>query len=355
MQNFDSLPRPAVPPDPLELVTGPAQATDTPDLRIAATTLLTKARELSNVRAQPYDLKTSFTATGGSASDGNWTMEDTSPSRGIYRWTAQGPAYSVINLYTNTTQGILYSSQPAAVVPLRLEQVREALFFVSQGTGPQMSIRTATGYLNGAAQSCVLTAPGFRGSPGTGARTWEESRYCVDAGTGLLTTYSPVPGLFIHYDYSKAIQFHGKTIAGAFTVNEGGRPVIEAHTLALTDPPDPKNAIFDSTGLISLGVGREMTPASRVWGGTVPRFNGAHGAPSGATPAIQVVVLHGNVGPDGKLTETAILASSDASFNQAAMDRAANLGNGPMGRRTQPGATAQSNEILFTFEFAAYQ
>jgi hypothetical protein len=348
--NFDALPQPPVPADPLELVIGAAQAVDTPEKRLAAIAAIERARDLSNVRAQSYDLKTSFTSTGGSASDGSWALEDISPARGIYRWTAQGPAYSVINLYTNSTHGILYSNQPAGVVPLRLEQVREALFFVYPQTGPQASIRTATGYLNGVQQNCFLIVNGFRGPALTGARNWQEAEYCADAATGLLTTYSPVPGLVVHYDYSGATSFHGKTIAGAFTITEGGRIVIEARTLGVSDPPDPKNPIFDSAGLISLGVGREMTPASRVRG-MIPNFNFVPGAAPAANPVVQVVALHGNAGPDGKLTEVGILASSDPSMNQAALDRTANWGTG---NRSQPGATAQSNEVFFTWEFVNY-
>jgi hypothetical protein len=103
----DALPRPSVPADPLEIVTGSAQPVQNADQRAAATALLTKARELSNVRAQPYDLRTSFTSSGGLPSDGSWTLEDMSPGRGIYRWTARGPGYAGVNLYTNTTQGML--------------------------------------------------------------------------------------------------------------------------------------------------------------------------------------------------------------------------------------------------------
>ena len=348
--NFDAVTRPPVPADPLELVTGPAQAVDTPEQRLTAIAVLERAHNLSNVRAQAYDLKTSFTSTGGSASDGNWMLEDTSPSRAIYRWTAQGPAYSVINLYTNTTKGILYSSLPAGTVPLRLEQVREALFFVYPPTGPLASLRTATGYLNGVQQNCLLIINGYRGPALTGARNWLESEFCMDAATGLLTTYSPAPGLFVHYDYSSAISFHGKSIAGAFTITEGGHPVIEARTLSVTDPSDPKSAIFDSAGLTPLGVGREMTPAARVRG-LIPSFNRMPGSASAANPVVQVVALHGNAGPDGKLTEVGILASSDASMNQAALDRTAMWGTG---NRSQPGATGQSNEVFFTWEFATY-
>jgi len=47
----------------MELVTGAPLAVTNAELRMAAVSLLSKAHELSNVRAQPYDLKTSFTAS----------------------------------------------------------------------------------------------------------------------------------------------------------------------------------------------------------------------------------------------------------------------------------------------------
>ena len=95
-----------------------------------------------------------------------------------------------------------------------------------------------------------------------------------------------------------------------------------------------------------------MTPASRVRG-MIPNFNRIPGGGTAAKAVVQVVTLHGNAGPDGKLTEVGILASSDPSMNQAALDRTANWG--AAGNRSQPGATAQSNEVFFTWEFVNYQ
>ena len=250
---FDALPRPPVPADPLELVTGDAQPVQNADQRQAAVKLLTGAHALSNVRAQPHDLKTSFTASGGLPSDGSWLLEDISPGPGIYRWTAQGPNYAGVNLYTDSTQGLLYGNQPG--VPLRLAQVRAALFFQAPAIGPRTSMRTATGSLNGAEQSCVLMGFAFFRQAFTGARNWEESEYCVDSNTGLLTTYSPVSGLYIHYDYANAVKFHGKIIPAGFTIAEAGRTVIEARTESVTEPPDPKSSLFTPAGLTSLGVG----------------------------------------------------------------------------------------------------
>jgi hypothetical protein len=267
-------------------------------VRAAVVTLLQKALGLSNVRAQPYDLKTTFVSDGGLPSDGSWTLQDTSPARGLYRWTAQGPNYAAVNLYNNTIQGMLYSNQPGGVLPLRLAQVREAIFFNFAPVGPQVPFRTAVGYVNGAAQSCVLVGGQMiAAQTSSGGRNWSDSEYCVDSTTGLLTTYSPAPGLYVHYDYSNGIKFHNKMIPGSFTISEAGRVVVTAKTESVADPGDPKSALFDSAGLTPLGVGTAMTPA----------FNLRTRVPvdaktlRSANLAAQVVVLHGSLSPDGHL------------------------------------------------------
>ena len=352
-QNLNALPRPAVPADPLDPVTGGAQPIQDAEQRAAVVTLLQKARELSNVRAQPYDLKTTFVSNGGLPSDGSWTLEDTSPGRGLYRWTAQGPNYAAVNLYNNTTQGMLYSNQPGGVLPLRLVQVREAIFFNFAPVGPRVPFRTAAGYVNGAAQNCVLVGQVLPGQTSGGGRNWGDSEYCVDSTTGLLTTYSPAPGLYIHYDYSNGIKFHNKTIPGSFTISEAGRVVIEAKTESVSDPGDPKSALFDSAGMTALGVGQAMTPAMNLRTMAPPDFRSLKSA---TNLAVQVAVLHGNVSPDGHLSETEMLASTDANLYQKALDYANKLSTSVgSATKAQPGATQQSHEMIFTVEFVTAQ
>ena len=353
LQNLNTLPRPAVPADPLDPVTGGAQPIQSPEQRAAVVTLLQKAHDLSNVRAQPYDLKTTFVSNGGLPSDGSWTLEDISPGPRIYRWTAQGPNYAAANLYNNTTQGMLYSNQPGGALPLRLVQVREAIFFNFAQFATQAPFRTAAGYVNGAAQTCVLIRQGARNQTSSGSRDWGDSEYCVDSKTGLLTTYSPAPGLYIHYDYSSAIKFHDKIIPGAFTISQGGRVVITAKTESVSDPGDPKSALFNPAGMTAIGVGRDMTPSMNLRTMAPPDFNALRTAKN---LAVQEVVLHGNLSPDGHLSETELLASSDASLNQKALDQASQFGkNLGSAMQAQPGVTPQSHEIIFTVEFVTAQ
>jgi hypothetical protein len=337
-----ALAQPPVPNDPLELVTL-AQPIQDAGQRSAATTLLASARSLSDVRAQAYDLKSTFTSNG--SSDGSWTLEDLSPSRGLYRWTAEGPGYSAVNLYT---KGLLYSSQPSGVIPLRLAQVRTAIFFVYPATGPRASLRTAAANLGGVDVSCVLVSHTSRKSSVSG-RHWEESEYCVDPKSGLLMSYSPAPGIYVLYDYSNAIRFHDKIIPGTFTITEAGRTIIQARTESVTDPSnlvssDP--AIFQPSGLNQIGVGSLMTPPWHVFSGVDPRR-------VNPSSSIQVVVVHAMLSPEGALTETEVVASSDAGLNQSALERAAKWQQWREGSDAEPGATPQSHEVFFTVQFGA--
>jgi hypothetical protein len=168
-------------------------------------------------------------------------------------------------------------------------------------------------------------------------------RILVDAATGLLTTYSPAPGVYVRYDYSAAKQF-----PGSFTITETGRTIVggphrERHRSPLRAEP-----LFTTTGLTPQGVGRAMNPAMRMRSLT-PLGNGRPLALSG-TPVVQAVVLHGNMSPDGHVSETEILVSGDSSLNQAALDRASQWGNRPV-VRGQPGAPRNRNRCCLRWSF----
>jgi len=331
-----------VPNDPLELVTGAAEPVQNADQRLAAVNLLKSARSLSNVRGQPYDLKTTFSASGSPSSDGVWNLEDVSPSAGVYRWTAQSPSFSVINLFTG---GLLYSSRPSGGIPLRLAQVRAAIFFNDPWIGPRASVRTANGTLNGADLNCFLIAHMAGTRIPAGGRRWEESEYCVDARSGLLTTWSPAPGVYVLYDYSTVRNFHGKTIPGGFTITQAGQTVVEARVESVTDPAKADPAWFDPSTLSQTGVGSLMT---RPW------LIRSVAMQAGANPNVilHAVLVHGMVTPDGKLTETEIVASSDARLNQSAIRQAARRRSWRSEEEPQPGATPQAHEVFLLMQFA---
>jgi hypothetical protein len=55
---------------------------------------------------------------------------------------------------------------------------------------------------------------------------------------------------------------------------------------------------------------------------------------------------------DGHVIDPEILASSDSSLNQRALERVANWQNWQSASDAQPGASPQSHEVFFTFQFA---
>jgi hypothetical protein len=332
--------QPPVPNDPLELVTGDAQPVQDADQRAAATNLLLNARALSNVRGYAYDLKTTFVSFG--SSEGNWSLEDASPSRGIYRWTAQGPSYSAINLFNDR---MVYSNQPAGVMPLRVAQVRTAIFFAYPAYHPSdASLRTAVGGLNGVEVRCVLVSHAPQNKRAAGGRLWDESEYCIDPTSGLLMSYSPVPGMYVAYDYSQAIHFHDKVIANKFTITQAGQTIVEARTEGVTDPGNLDPELFQPNGLDKVGVGNLMSQPWRI----STRVASSRGRSS---DPIQAVVLEGMLAPDGQLDELRVLASSNPGLNQSAEERAAKWKAWESQEDGQPGATPQSHEVFFTVEF----
>ena len=340
---FQNVTEPPVPSDPLELITGDAQPVTDVNQRAEIVNLLVHAHQRSNVRAQPYDLKTSFTVSGP-LSSGEWQLEDTSPAAELYRWTVQGPGYSAVNLNVSR---IFYSSQPANGLPLRLIQVREAIFKTEAMVGPRATLRTANASLNGVDLVCALIAHNAIAPAGTGGRQWEEQEYCVDPKAGTLITYSEAPGLYFHYDYSKSLEFHGKLIPNGFTITQAGQTMVEAQTESVSDPANNPEA-FQTAGLNQIGVGAIMSSAwqYRV---RLPLPGGAPGA------AAQVVELHALQSPSGQVSDVELLASSDTSLNEAAIAFASQWHGGMMGQESQAGATPQSHEVVMTIEYVGSQ
>jgi len=337
------LAEPPVPPDPLELVTGDAQPVQNAEQRASVVKLLLNAFAISNVRAYPYHRRTSFNAFGTTSSDGAWQLEDMSPGPNLYRWTAQDPSYSVTNLYVDK---ILYSNEPSGTVPLRLTQVRTAIFFTRPVAGPRATLRTFPAEFNGSALTCILLSHRGAAKGATGGRSWRESESCIDNASGALVTYSAVPGLYIAYDYSQAIHFHNRLIPNKFTITEAGHTIIEAQTVSVSDPPqDP--SLFQPAGLAQVGAGSLMS-APWTFRSLVP----TPAVPPGST---QIVTLHGLQSASGQTTGLEVLASSNTALNQSALEMASNSSAREPSDDPEPGATPQSHEVLYTVVFVPAQ
>jgi hypothetical protein len=335
-----------VPGSPLELVTEGARLARTAEEREAVIALLTKARQLLNVRAQPYDLKTTFAVSSSAAANGTWILEDTYPSSGLYRWTAQGPAYSAIYLLKNNIQ---YSDQRGAAIPLRLIQVREAIFFTYPVVTEQTRLRAADASLNGLNLRCALLQQRFDllGEALPPGRSWDEFEYCIDPRSGLLVTYSPAPGLYIHYDYSKAFRFHKQIIPGAFSIAVARETVIEAKIQSLRNPIKRNRNQFEPGELSQLGVGPMMTTGVGMYGQLQVPSDLVSDQGTG-----DMVIAHGELSSDGRVSNVEILTGTNTSLNPYAMDRASRWRR-PEAAPDQPGTTPQTREVIFRFAVVA--
>ena len=332
-----SLTQPRVPGDPLELVTGEAESVQTVEQRAAAVNLVKRALASSLIREHPpYHLQTTLTVSGP-ASPETWTMEDMAPERGLYRWTVQGPSLSMVNVYTG---GILYSTEPSGGLPLRLVQIREAVLYHREPIGAHTALRTAPGWLNGAELACVLLSQRAEAKPPDIGRRWEEAEYCVDPRTNLLMTWSPAPGVYVAYDYSTSLHLNGVTVAGAFRITQAGHTVVEGRTVNLPGAESLDPALFDPTGLNQVGVGSIMQVTSRL-SQFLPN--------TGPRSALHVVIVHGVLEPNQRLSEAEVVASTSEVLNRTALDSAARVKR----RSTeQSGATPQTREVFVTVQIA---
>lgn len=338
------LDEPAVPGERFELVTGDAQSVEDAKERAGIVTLVTESRKHSNVRVQPYVLKTAFDALGTGSSDGSWEMEDTSPGANVYRWTAQGPGYSAVHLLLNR---VLYSDRSTDNLPMRLTQVRAAIFFTQPILGSRASIRHASGNLDGLDVTCVLVAHNMMGRSLSGGRSWDEAEYCIDPKSKTVVTYSPIPGVYIHYDYASAILFHQTIVPGKFTITQAGHAVIEARTVSVADPVKDAPG-FQPTGLNTIGMGPAMSPP---W-----HYHANAPVPNGIpTDQPQVVVVHGIQSPKGRLGDLEVVASSNPSLNNSALQYASKWKAGPMGALVEPGTAPESHEVFLTLHYMSPQ
>jgi hypothetical protein len=302
----------AVPDTPLELVTGSARALITPEERDAAMDLLARARQNVTLHAAgvpPFQMKVSFTSTGGSQFEGDGTMEEIYAGP-VLRWTARLASSSQMHLVSG---GQTFATNPAEPVPLRVQMVRGAIFEPigpAPGTG---MIRAQNVQRDGQELTCLLLSGSVPTAPMP--RQWVETEFCIDPQTALLHSWSVAPGIYVNYDYSDAIQFHGRTLARQITVVEGNKPVLQIHIDSLKDADNLDPAIFQPT--------HEMTSAGPAFVLGYPRrFPMRAGMLENSTPQmIQPVIVHATLSNvDGRVLEAEALQDTNAQLAQDAVE-----------------------------------
>lgn len=334
-----------VPRDPLELITGTASAVEGV-ARTGALRLLEGARNSYALRTagRAYDLKVRFTvdSAGQTDYDGAWQMEDVfDPAKGL-RWTATGPGnYSITRISVN---GMLYGEETGSYIPLRLHEVRAALFdpIPSPANANRSSLRTLNAQYRGTPLTCILLSAAANTAVTAAGRRWNETEECIDPQSGLLRTHSQVPGRYYAYDYTDGPQFAGRTLPRTVIVTEAGRTVttIRIDSLKVLSNADP--ALFVPT--------EEMKARGRPPGmGGAQRITRILGRGASAGASAQTVCVFGVVTPSGQVVEAHSLQPANPN-SEAAVDAVRQMN---FARPALPGTLPEQHFIFIIGRFLA--
>ena len=310
-----------IPGDPFELATGPATIADTPEKRGAILNLLERARQNNNLHINgmnPFDLKASFNSGGPTGNSDPGDLEESWLSGTSWRWSEHLGTYSQLRIFHN---GIAYDSHPGSYQPLRLQMIRQAIFWPVSGNFTNDVIRVAESSWNGKPVTCALIAgPRASVSQATG-RQWNDEEFCVDPSTGFLQMYSIAPGIYDVYDYSNAMPFHGHSIARRITIVENSVAVATIE-LVIKDLSTTDASYFTpSTDMKGPGI----MVGSPMRFPQIAKNNSA----STSTGVVQPIIIHAALDVSGKVLEAEALQSSDPALSEAALQLVKNTNYGP--------------------------
>jgi hypothetical protein len=147
--------------------------------------------------------------------------------------------------------------------------------------------------------------------------------------------YSVAPGVYEVYDHSRNTRVHGRVEPERLTLYLGGVTVADA-VLSFYEASTADEAQLFATPTLPPDGGIAVTN-----GHTKMTLN----APDGATRGAQVVIVHAQVGPDGKLTGAETAAASDPRLSSSALE----LVNG-MSQSPQPMA---QNQVYILVQYEA--
>ncbi len=308
----DALQVAPLPFDPLELATGPTTVPETPEKRTLLLDLLERARQNNAMHAPgtaPFSLKVSFNSVGRDSRDqGYGEVEETWLNGQTWRWSARLGDYSQLRIFY---QGSAYDDKPHGHIPLRLQMVRNAVFWPVVGNFSGSLIRIATAKWEGADLACILLSRGGNDATETAGRRWEETEYCIDPKTGLLRMHSEAPGIYSLYDYNGGAQFHGRILPRQITIVEGGASVLQIHVEGIHDPGNDPDQFVPTKKMLSHGPGAIMVGPFR--------FPESTRAPAGYNGMIQPVIVHVILDQKGKVLDAEVVQTSDPALATAAL------------------------------------
>ena len=315
--------------DPLELATGPTVVPDTPEKRTLLLTLLERARQNSAMHAPgmaPFSLKASFNSVGRDSHDqGYGEVEETWLNGQTWRWSARLGDYSQLRIFY---EGSAYDDKPHGHIPLRIQMVRNSVFWPVVGSFGGSLLRMATAKWEGDDLACILISQGGNDATETPGRRWEENEFCIDPKTGFLRMHSEAPGIYSIYDYNGGIAFHGRVLPRQTTIVEGGSSVLQIHLESIQDPNDDPSQFVPTKKMLSHGPGAIMVGPFR--------FPESVRSPAGFTGTVKPVIVHAILDQKGKVLDAEVVTSSDPALATAALDVVWRSNYLPAQRRDHP-------------------
>jgi hypothetical protein len=300
-----------VPPDPLELVTGATQVPSTPQERAQVLELLERARQNGDLHAagsQPFTLKVSFNAAGNVLFTGSGEMEETWFGPTGSRWTARLGDFSLVRILNN---GRIFDDKAVDFIPMRVHMLRDTIFWPFNFNQAHALIRTATVNWKGKELTCILTSGGMSDPSATPGRRWVEREFCIETQTGLLQVLSDAPGVYVLFDYTNALKFHGRVLPRTFTIVEGGNTVLDARLESIADATSSPDSLTPTSEMKGHGPGPLLSGTIR-W----PRFVRVA---SGAS-TVQPVIVHAIVDREGRVVDAELVENSGTALSQTALD-----------------------------------
>src|ERR1044071_1553307 len=315
-----------VPGDPLELATGPASIADTLEKRSAILNLLERARQNNNLHVSgmnPFNLKASFNSSASGGDSGPGVLEESWQSGTTWRWSEHLGSYSQVRIFHN---GVAYDSNPGSYQPLRLQMIRQAVFWPIAGNFANYVIRVAEASWNGKPVTCALLAGPRANASQERGRQWIEEEFCIDPATGFLQTYSIAPGIYNVYDYSNAFEFHGHSLARRITIVENSIPVA---TVELNESKD-----LNTTDASLFKPSADMKGPGIMIGSPM-RFPQVvkNNVAAAATGVVHPIIIHATLDVSGRVLEAEALQTSDSAISGAALKLVRNTNYGPVRNR----------------------
>lgn len=322
-----------VPFDPNEPVTAGLKALTNPQERAAALELLDHARQNYNFygpHAPAFTMKVSFNSSGQSQYEGSGSMQETWVGRSD-RWSAKIGSVETLRFVYG---GRMWSDNPSAPVPLRVQMVRSTLLWPVVNPRTRVMLRAAAATIGGKSVMCILSSEML--ADVEQPRHWVEKEYCVDPENKDLMVWSEAPGHYVYYDYTTSTTFQGHVIANDISLYEAGSRVMQIHVDGIEDASGIKpESLRPSPEVMAKGQSFALAGPMK-YPITVPTRQGV------IPTMVQPVFVHATFDREGRVIEAEALQNSNPEMTAKAIETV---------KSSNQGRSQAQREVFVNVEF----